>query len=130
MKWTLTLLVVTVALSACVSAPQRQMTAPVAKSPAWFQCETAFECVVVYDSFCQMVPVNQRFAIRYQDWSLAEVERIGERSVCPDPGRIGDTATCYEGQCVSRLNLDRVRILRGGGSSAEPPPAPAPPVAE
>ena len=123
MKPMVFLLAVASVLAACETVPQRQASLPIARSPAWFQCESAFECVVVYDSFCQMVPVNQRHAIAYQDWSQAEVERIGERAVCPDPGRIGNAATCYQGQCVSRLRLERSRVRPNSGA----PEAPAPP---
>ncbi len=121
---TLTALVATATLAAaCVAPPPRSTSAPMPRSDAWFKCESAFECVVVYDAYCQMVAVNQNYAITYQDWALAQVERIGERTVCPEPGRIGDTATCYQGTCTSRVSLERNPRPRSERGEAPPPPS-------
>ena len=72
----------------------------IAYSSSWFACKNRFSCVVVYDAFCKFTAVNARSAVVYQDWSLQEVIRQGERAVCPRPESFSEVARCVEGRCV------------------------------
>ena len=75
-------------------------------SEIWFACETRFECVVVYDSFCNSVAVNSKYTLIYQDWSRQEVTREGERMVCSAPGVFAGGAGCRNGRCVYPFGLE------------------------
>lgn len=77
----------------------------IAYSPSWFSCKSRFNCVVVYDAFCQLKAVNRRYSLVYQDWSLQEVIRQEERIVCPRPDRLNEVAGCVKGHCVYPFNL-------------------------
>ena len=82
-------------------------------SPDWFRCSSRFQCVVVYDAYCNLTAVNRDFAIVYQDWALQEVERAEERLPCPRLDSVSPVAACRAGQCVypipigSRSESDR-----------------------
>lgn len=69
-------------------------------SPDWFGCSARFQCVVVYDAYCNQTAVNRRFAILYQDWALQEVERAEERLPCPRPDFLNPVAACIAGRCT------------------------------
>ena len=69
-------------------------------SPDWFRCSSRFQCVVVYDAYCNQTAVNRRFAIPYQDWALQEVERADERLPCPRPDFLNPVAACIAGRCT------------------------------
>jgi len=69
-------------------------------SPDWFRCNSRFQCVVVYDAYCNLTAVNRDFAIVYQDWALQEVERAEERLPCPRPAFGNPVAACRAGQCL------------------------------
>ena len=75
-------------------------------SESWFACEARFECVTVYDSFCQVVAVNSKHTLVYQDWSRQEVIREGARAVCSHPGFLAGGAGCRKGRCVYPYGLE------------------------
>ena len=75
-------------------------------SQSWFDCETRFECVVVYDAFCKIVAVNSKYSLVYQDWSRQEVTRVGERVVCLDPELFSGGAGCRKSRCVYPFGLE------------------------
>lgn len=88
------------ALSLAACATPQVAEEEIAYSSSWFSCKTRFNCVVVYDAFCKFTAVNARSAIIYQDWSLQEVIRQGERGVCPGPDSYSEVAGCADGRCV------------------------------
>lgn len=85
-------------LVGCTTLPAEEEE--IAYSSSWFSCKNRFNCVVVYDAFCKFTAVNARSAIVYQDWSLQEVIRQGERAVCPGPQTYNEVAGCTAGRCV------------------------------
>lgn len=76
-------------------------------SPDWFRCSSRFQCVVVYDAYCNLTAVNRDFAIVYQDWALQEVERAEERLPCPRPDFASPVAACSAGQCIYPIPIGR-----------------------
>lgn len=78
-------------------------------SSQWFACDARFQCVVVYDAFCNSTAVNRRFALVYQDWAQQEVARTGERIVCPPPLDANPLAGCVRGRCQYPFNMGRER---------------------
>lgn len=75
-------------------------------SETWFACEARFECVTVYDSFCNIVAVNSKHTLVYQDWARQEVMRAGDRVVCSRPGLFVLSAGCRKGRCVYPFGLE------------------------
>lgn len=75
-------------------------------SESWFACEARFECVTVYDSFCNIVAVNSKHTLVYQDWARQEVMREGDRVVCSRPGLFVQGAGCRKGRCVYPFGLE------------------------
>lgn len=92
-----------VVLAACAQAPVNDED--ILYSSGWFACKSRFNCVVVYDSFCNLTAVNSRYSIVYQDWSRQEVIRLEERTVCPRPDRLNEVGGCVQGRCVYPFNL-------------------------
>ncbi|MBT8084075.1 MAG: hypothetical protein KJO19_06435 [Woeseia sp.] len=72
-------------------------------SSQWFQCESRFDCVAVYDAYCKYTGVNTRYLTIYQDWARQQVERSGELMPC-EP--VGDdkplAAYCHSKKCEHR----------------------------
>ena len=60
-------------VTGCAQAPAQEEE--ITYSSSWFSCKSRFNCVVVYDAFCQLKAVNKRYSLIYQDWSLQEVIR-------------------------------------------------------
>ncbi len=90
-------------VTGCAQTPAQEEE--IAYSSSWFACKSRFNCVVVYDAFCQLKAVNRRYSLIYQDWSLQEVIRQGERVVCPRPDRFNEVAGCVRGSCVYPFSL-------------------------
>jgi hypothetical protein len=86
------------ALAACAAPPAPGE--PVVWSPEWFQCEGRFQCIVVYDAFCNFTPVNARHARSYEEWAHQEVRRVNEQVPCPPAGELPPPVPyCRKGQC-------------------------------
>lgn len=94
-------------LAACGSTPPEDQE-DIIYSSEWFGCLGRFECVVVQDSYCREVAVNRRYSIIFQDWSRQQVDREGERIVCPrDEGLAAPIAACTQGRCSSSFSRTR-----------------------
>ncbi|HZW59259.1 MAG TPA: hypothetical protein VFE85_03100 [Woeseiaceae bacterium] len=73
---------------------------PIAWSPEWFACEGRFQCIVVYDAFCDFTPVNASHARSYELWANQEVRRLDEKVPCPPAaGQPVPVPVCRKGQC-------------------------------
>jgi hypothetical protein len=73
---------------------------PVSWSPEWFQCESRFECIVVYDAYCKFTPVNAEHARMYEQWAHQEVRRHDEQIPCPPANEIpAPVPLCRRGEC-------------------------------
>ena len=95
------------ALAGCGSTPSEEQ-ADIVYSSEWFACSGRFQCVVVQDSYCLQVAVNRRFSIIFQDWSRQQVEREGERIVCPrEEAPTAPIAACAQGRCAASLSRSR-----------------------
>ena len=88
-------------LAGCADVPVADEE-EIAWSDSWFSCDSRFQCIVVQDGFCNLVAVNRRSAIVYQDWSRQQVVRVGERVPCQrmDPNLPAPVARCASGKCV------------------------------
>jgi hypothetical protein len=75
-------------------------------SDSWFACDSRFQCVTVYDSFCRLIAVNSKYTRVYQDWSRQEVTREGESAVCFPQGMFVEGAGCRKGRCVYPFGLE------------------------
>lgn len=76
---------------------------PIEWSAEWFQCDSRFDCVAVYDSFCKYTGVNTRYQLVYQDWSRQQAMMNDELIPC-EP--VGDdkplAAYCRKNVCTHR----------------------------
>ena len=90
-----------VMLAGCADVPVAE-DEEIVFSDSWFSCDSRFQCIVVQDGFCNLVAVNRRSAIVYQDWSRQQVVRVGERVPCQrmDPNLPAPVARCASGKCV------------------------------
>ena len=55
---------------------------PIEWSADWFRCDGRFDCIAVYDAFCQYTAVNANHSLVYQDWALQQVTALDERVFC------------------------------------------------
>lgn len=84
---------------ACATAPA-EPEEPLIWTAEWFQCKGRFQCIVVYDAFCNFTPVNAQHARTYEKWAHQEVRRIEERLACPPAaGQPVPLPHCRKGQC-------------------------------
>lgn len=87
-------------LAAC--AGQQTAEEPITWSAEWFQCDGRFQCLSVYDAYCQYTAVNSNFVLIYQDWARQQVQGLDELKSCPPvesdkPG----AAYCRQNRCVN-----------------------------
>jgi len=69
-------------------------------SAKWFQCESRFECVAVYDAYCKYNAVNLNYVLVYQDWARQQVQRSEELIPCEPVGENKSlTARCRNKVC-------------------------------
>ena len=76
---------------------------PIEWSAEWFRCDSRFDCVAVYDSFCKYTGVNTSYQLVYQDWSRQQAMNNDELVPC-EP--VGDdkplAAYCRKNVCEHR----------------------------
>lgn len=73
---------------------------PINWSAEWFQCESRFDCIAVFDDYCKYSAVNVRYSLVYQDWVRQQVDKSGERRPClRDRDADALTAYCRNQRC-------------------------------
>lgn len=73
---------------------------PITFSQEWFQCDSRFDCVAVFDDYCKYTGVNARYSLVYQDWVRQQVTKSGELRPCQrDRDENVLTAYCRNQRC-------------------------------
>lgn len=92
------LLTAMLSLASCAAPPEPEE--PIVWTDEWFECEGRFQCIIVYDAWCNFTAVNAEHARTYEFWATQEARRHDEKIPCPPAGsQPAPLPVCREGKC-------------------------------